>query len=93
MGSNLARPLILLALLEAAYACAERQSPFEPVVLTPRRPALTALAGASGHMPVPPSDMGGDPLGGKTTGSFATGVTSSGYWLLKPNANIIAAKL
>lgn len=32
-------------------------------------------------------------LSGKTAGTFATGVTASGYWLLKPNAGIIISKL
>lgn len=32
-------------------------------------------------------------LSGKTSGTFAPGVTSSAYWLLKPNANIVISKL
>jgi hypothetical protein len=28
-------------------------------------------------------------LSGKTAGTFAAGVTNPGYWLLKPNADII----
>jgi hypothetical protein len=32
-------------------------------------------------------------LSGKTSGTFATGVTASGYWLLQPNANIVISKL
>jgi hypothetical protein len=32
-------------------------------------------------------------LSGKVAGTFATGVTNSGYWLLKPNADIIVNKL
>jgi len=28
-------------------------------------------------------------LSGKTAGTFASGVTNPGYWLLKPNADII----
>lgn len=32
-------------------------------------------------------------LSGRTAGTFATGVTSSGYWLLKPNASVVITKL
>ena len=32
-------------------------------------------------------------LSGKTAGTFATGVTNPGYWLLKPNADIVVSKL
>lgn len=32
-------------------------------------------------------------LSGKTAGRFATGVKNPGYWLLKPNADIIVSKL
>ena len=32
-------------------------------------------------------------LTGKTAGTFATGVTNPGYWLLKPNADIVVSKL
>ncbi len=28
-------------------------------------------------------------LSGKTAGTFASGVTNPGYWLLKPNADIV----
>lgn len=32
-------------------------------------------------------------LSGKTAGTFATGVTNPGYWLLKTNADIVVSKL
>ena len=32
-------------------------------------------------------------LSGKASGAFASGVTASGYWLLKPNASIVISKL
>jgi hypothetical protein len=32
-------------------------------------------------------------LSGKTAGTYATGVTNSGYWLLQPNATIVISKL
>ena len=32
-------------------------------------------------------------LSGKTAGTFSTGVTNPGYWLLRPNADIIIAAL
>jgi hypothetical protein len=32
-------------------------------------------------------------LAGKTAGTYATGVTNPGYWLLKTNGDIVASKL
>jgi hypothetical protein len=32
-------------------------------------------------------------LSGKTAGTFAAGVTNPGYWVLKPNADIVVSKL
>jgi hypothetical protein len=51
--------IVVAGLAAGLTGCAERSMPFDPMV-APKRPTLTALAGASGNMPVT-YELGGDP--------------------------------